>query len=377
MEFIDEQRKKVYLSVFSKSFGETFDECKLKAWFKVRNKKAFISSKPLELGKYAHALFATSVANLIGEEYYVNEEQLTNNPAIKFEAKSMMRRINLDRFISSKDEVIGFEKIVKHTLDLPSKNDEKNQIEIMGIFDLILFKDSPRGSYIEVFDFKTGYKLAKEVDLQCMVYVYLAAKLYPGFPVLFRTYSGRTGDEWGRFFKEEEALSMEEEILSYASEIKEVVESEYMPQAKAGAHCLNCPFLDACTSRDLEEETDVTNVMNKYQQYKSKIKEYEEKLKNFRTKSPKDEAVITDSGFVIDFSESLSIGIATPKVSKKDLLVLLARSGELEEVLDSLDISFTDKVVAKAKALGIDFKPKITRRLGIKALSTEEGEEDE
>lgn len=374
MEFIDEENKKVFMSTYSKSFGEIYEECPLKAWYKIRNKKAFISSNALELGKYAHALFATEVGKFTNQEYYINDEELTADPTIRFEAKTMLRRINLDKFISSPDEVIGFEKIVKHTVNLSNKE----QLEIMGIFDLIMFKDSPRGSYIEVFDFKTGFKIEKKVDLQCMIYVYLAAKLYPGFPIYFHTYSGRTGDEWGKYFSEKDALSMEEDILEHAEKIKKEVESDYSPIAKAGAHCQNCPFLSKCSSNQVDlEEANIETIFTSYMAHKAEMRKCEDKLKSFRINNPKDEGVDTGAGFVVDYSESLSVAIATPKTSKKDLLLLFAVEGMLPEILDSLDINFTDKVIAKAKTLNIDFKPKITKRLTIKNLADVEGVEDE
>lgn len=358
------------LNTFSKSFGETFKQCPLKAWFKARNKrKEEQSSKELLIGKFTHELFAQKIVEeYLNKTYKINKKGI--DPTVIYESTVMLSRLNLDTIIEKNDTVIAVEEFHKVFM--------KNGLELVGIFDLVLLKNSPKGPYIQVFDLKTGYKLAKEVDLQCMIYAYLAAMIYPGLPILFTTFSTRNGDTWGKFFSEKEALSLGDIIENFSGEVKEIVEDEYRPVSKPSPNCLNCPFFDECLSAQNSDETNILLTMEEYQKTKNRLKQLESVLKSFRTSSKEDKAIEAGQ-YVIDYSESISTSIATKGTTKNDLKVLIANSkGGLNQILDSIDIKLTDKVISLAKEHGVEFKPKTTRRLTIKDCNeSEEGEDNE
>jgi CRISPR/Cas system-associated exonuclease Cas4 (RecB family) len=359
------------LSTFSKSFGETFKLCPLKAWFKARDKrKEEKPSKELLIGKFTHELFAQKVVEEhMNKKYKVNIKGI--DPTVIYESKVMLSRLNLDTIIEKDDTVIAVEEFHKVFM--------KNGLELVGIFDLVLLKQSSKGPYIQVFDLKTGYKLAKEVDLQCMIYAYLAAMTYPGLPVLFTTFSSRNGDTWGKFFSEKEALSLGDIIENFSGEVKEIVEDEYRPVSKPSPNCLHCPFFDECLAAQNSDETNILLTMEEYQKTKNRLKQLETILKNFRASSSEDKAIEAGQ-YLVDYSESLSTAIATKGTTKDDLKVLIANSkGGLNQILDSIDIKLTDKVIALAKEHGVEFKPKSTKRLVIKSAveDLEEGEDDE
>lgn len=358
------------LNTFSKSFGETFRQCPLKAWFKVRDtKKEEQSSKELLIGKFTHELFAQKIVEeYLNKKYKVNTKKI--DPTVIYESKVMLSRLNLDTIIEKGDTVIAVEEFHKVFME--------NGLELVGIFDLVLLKNSPRGPYIQVFDLKTGYKLAKEVDLQCMIYAYLAAMTYPGLPILFTTFSARNGDTWGKFFSEKEALSLGDIIENFSNEVKETVEDEYRPVSNPSPNCLNCPFFEDCLAAQNSDETNVLLTMEEYQKTKNKLKQLEAILKNFRASSKEDKPIEAGQ-YLIDYSESISTSIATKGTTKDDLKVLIANSkGGLNQILDSIEIKLTDKVIALAKEHGVEFKPKSTKRLIIKNFNeTEEGENDE
>ncbi len=364
----EKENQRVSLSRFSKSFGEAHKQCPLKAWFSLRE-KTVESSKLMEIGKFTHELFAQRVSeDFKKEKYNVNTKGVA--PEVIFESKVMMNRINLDNIIEKDDVVIAVEEFHRTFL--------RNKLELVGIFDLVLLKQSTRGPYIQVFDLKTGHKVTKEVDLQCMIYTYLAAKIYPGLPINFVVYSAKTGDTWGKFFSAQEALDLESIIVDYSSEVKESVESEYKPMPKCSTKCVNCPFFEKCTAAQDFDETDIDSLTNALIYSKTRASAIEKRIKAMREEQKDDKDIITQNGYKISLNESVINAIATKKTTKADLIVLIANSkGGLKEVIDSVDIKLTDKVVNLGKELGVEFKPRISKRVNIKALDGEEEIEDE
>lgn len=358
--------KKVNMSTFSKSFGDKYEECPLKAWYHIRYKKQETSPE-MEFGKLVHMLFAQKIAKEYKNENY--NIDLTNYlPQTRFKADVMLSRLNLQYIIEPGDVVLDVESMQKSYLP--------NGIELIGIFDLVLLKHNNGNPYIKIFDLKTGRKVAKEIDLQCMIYVYLASLIWPGFDISFSVYSAMTGDTWGKYFSEKEALSIKDYLLDYSSKIKVDMESVYMPLAKADStKCRKCPYFDICGNAAEPESVDYW--MTEYQKGLVITKIAKDKLKEIRQNAS--EKVVSSSCHYVDFSESVSNGFANRSISKKDLLVMLAsrRSG-LESIIDSLDLNLTEQVVSIAKAeFGIPFKTNIRTNLEIKSLSSAEEDSDE
>lgn len=371
MEFdndVSPHDKKVNMSTFSKSFGDKYEYCPLKAWFHIRYKKAETSPE-MEFGKLVHMLFAQKIAKEYKNENY-NIDLSNYLPQTRFKADVMLSRLNLQYIIEPGDVVLDVESMQKSYLD--------NSIELIGIFDLVLLKHNNGNPYIKIFDLKTGRKVEKEIDLQCMIYVYLAALIWPGFDISFSTYSAMTGDSWGKYFLEKEALSIKNYLIDYSSKIKADMESVYMPLAKPdSSKCGNCPYFDICTNSCEPESVDYW--MTEYQKALTNTKIAKEKLKEIRLNSS--EKVVSNTCHYVDFSESVSNGFANRSISKKDLLVMLAsrRSG-LESIIDSLELNLTEQVISIAKSeFGIPFKTNIRTNLEIKALGSaeEDGDEDE
>jgi CRISPR/Cas system-associated exonuclease Cas4 (RecB family) len=357
MEFIKEDMA-IHLSSLSKSFAENYDSCKLRAWKKKRHNRD-AENKYMQVGLAAHAMFAEKIAKRVGEKYKVHK---ITDPSVRLEAENIIKKVNFERLLVN-SEIIGYEDRAEALLD--------NGMSLIGIFDLVLLVDDPIvGQYINIVDFKTSFVVKKEIDNEAIYYAYLAAEKY-NLPVTFTRFSGRTGDIWGQFFTFEDAIKFKYLIEPYANEVKSVIESEEEPFPEAGAHCVQCPFLDECSAKDLDD-TNPRALLAKLQFAKANAKLLEEKIKNLRFEN---ETAIETEEFVVDIKESRSNAIATKGIKKSDILILLAKAGRLEEVLGSLDIKITEQVMEKAKELGIDFKDKVTRRLEIKAREEEASNE--
>jgi len=357
MKFLKEE-KKVSVNSISKSFAENYETCKLKAWKKKR-KNRDNENRFLLVGKTAHAIFASKVAERVGEKY---EVPTVKDPSIVYEANLVTERVDLDKLIG-KEEILGYESMVESKLS--------NGISLIGVFDLVtLAEDEFLGTYIHVLDYKSGFKVSKEVDNEVLFYAYLAADKFK-MPVLFTRYSGRSGDMWGKFFTYEEAIALEPLISVYAEEIKGVVESEEEPFPEAGPHCLACPFLDECSAKDLDE-TNPQQLITKYQLLKARTKMLESQLKNMRFEN---ENPIETPEFVIDIKESRSKQLKKGK--KEDILLLLLKSGNLERHLSALDIKLTPEVVKTAEEAGFEFKEQVRRSLNISTTTEKKGEANE
>ena len=359
MEFVKEIQT-IHLNSISKSFAENYNTCKLKAWKKKR-KNRDEENRYLQIGLAAHELFAKEIANRLGESY---KPKKITDPSVKFEAENIVKRVNFDSLLKGAD-IIGYEDRTESLLP--------NGMTLIGIFDLVLLVDDPIiGPYIHVIDFKTSYIVKKEIDNEALFYSYLAADKY-NLPVTFTRYSGRTGDLWGQFFTYEDAINFVDLISNYSDEIKEVIESEEEPFPETGAHCIQCPFLDECSAKDLDE-TNPRELVAKYQLAKVQARTLEDKIKDLRYEN---EDPIKTEEFVVDIKESRSKVIATKGIKKSDIILVLAKAGKLEEVLSSLDIKVTEEVIEKAKELGVEFKDRVSRRLEITPANEEEEAENE
>lgn len=353
------QAKKVNMATFSKSFGEKYEDCPLKAWFHIRYKKQETSPE-MEFGKLVHMLFAQKIAREYKNENY-NIDLSNYLPPARFKADVMLSRLNLQYIIEPGDEVLDVESMQKCYLP--------NGIELIGIFDLVLLKHNNGKPYIKIFDLKTGRRVTKEMDLQCMIYLYLGALIWPGFDISFTAYSAMTGDTWGEYKTEAEALSIGSYLIDYSSKIKLDMESIYMPLSKCdGNKCIKCPYFDMCDNSAEPESVDFW--MREYQKGVTITKLAKEKLKEIRHNSS--EKVISDTGHYVDFSESVSTAFANRSITKKDLLVMLSsRVAGLESIIDSLDLNLTEQVVSIAKAeFGIPFKVNIRTNLEVKSLGS-------
>lgn len=352
MRFVDE-KPVVSLDTISKSFAENYETCKLRAWKKKRNNRDN-ENRFLLVGKTAHAIFASKVAERLGEKY---EVPTVKDPSIVYEAKSVTDKVNLDYLI--KGEILGYENMASTKLP--------NGMTLVGIFDLVcLVEDELLGTHIQVIDYKSGFKVGKEVDNEALFYAFLAASTYK-LPVLFTRYSGRSGDMWGKFFTYEEAVGLEKVISDYATEIKEVVESEEEPFPEAGAHCINCPFLDECSAKDFDE-TKPEELIAKYQLFKTQTKILEGQIKKMRVEN--DNPIETPE-LVVDFRESRFPKIQN-RMKKEDILVLFAKAGKLEQFLGALDIKLTPEVIEEAKKAGFEFKEQVKRTVSFIANIEEE-----
>jgi len=347
MDFLNEY-KKIELASISKSFAENYDKCKAWAYKKKRNNRDS-ENKFMLIGKAAHELFAARIAFHLGETY--NMQKITD-PTVKYEAEDIIKRVWFDKLLSG-GEVIGYEAKAEAILS--------NGMSLVGVFDLVLLVDDPiLGRYIHVIDFKTSYVVSKEVDNEVLFYVHLIAKKY-GMAVTFTRYSGRTGDEFGKFFTYEDAMALDSTIAPYAEEIKKVIESDEEPFIEPGPQCLQCPFLDECAAKDLDE-TDPKQLTAKLIVAEAVAKDLKEKVKAMRLEN---DTEIDTGDYIVDMKESKSNGIATKGVKKNDFVVLLAKNNKLAELLEFVDIKITPEVIAVGKTLGIDFKETTRRNLSI------------
>jgi len=341
LEF-DEKTTKVVVNSFSKSSMALFGTCQLKAW---RKKRSFESdtSRQLDVGKASHEYFAKEISRIRGKRYRAN---LFYAPDILRESKSYADKIDYD-FLLKDSEIMDNEFKIEVTLS--------NQQSLVGIVDLALYTENEfLGDFIKIIDFKSGFRVSKEVDTEAMVYAFLAAKHYK-MPVIFGRISGRSGDYWEQEFSEEEALSFEEYFVSYIENMKKVLESPEEPFPTVGAHCQSCPYLNKCVAKEYDNDN-FDELIVQQALFEAKAKSMKNTIKN----------LAFENGFDIK-TEHHTAAIKTKKmpkltkdvrgkeklVPKKELLKLLSETGNLSLVLDALDISLTSDVIKLAKELGL------------------------
>ncbi len=363
LEFVDEE-KIVSLTTVSKSLFDTAEVCPLKAWYlKREGKKNEKLNDNLKLVRYVKDLFSREIAVVAGDKYKVNIKGLS--PAIKYEGDLLLNRMNVNAILKE-SQILGYDLLDSVIL--------KNGLNLMGSINLILMKEDPKqGPYLQVFLLKSGFKVSKVVDNEAIIYTYIVAKKY-GLPVLFTRYSVRSGDEWGKFFTHKEALELEEGLIQYSSELKEMIESDERPEPCAGGHCTECPFLQKCKANELDE-TNLPELVNKYQWAAAYTKNLQERIKDFVAER---EEPIEVKGYAVAMKESVSKAIKTKNITKQDLLVLFAKSGKLNLILDSVDLKITDTLIMRAKEeFGIEFKDVSRRSLMIETKTEKEEEEKE
>lgn len=386
MEF-ETPKKEVSIEVFSKTKITTYLQCPEKAYQKERHKKEDVT-RPLLVGKCAHELFAKKVADRKGVPY---TPKLVPDPSIVREAKLLVKYVNLDELIG-KAKIIGFENFVETTLP--------NSQKLLGVFDLTLYRDNDTctsgyaefyGPYIEIIDFKTGFKVSQEVDNEAIIYATLAAKNY-GLPVLFKRFSGRGKDNsFEHFFdidfsddldNENSIASLEQSISIQVDEIKRVVEGFESPIPKAGAHCSTCPFLDQCLEKGYAVD-DIDGMITSQRLYAAKAKELKNEIKAYNMAQG---GSITSEVYTTFIKET-----STPKllitnqktkkkkaITKKDFVRLLSESNMLDQFVSALDIKYTPEVINKAIELGLELGETVKRDLVIELTTDyEEGEFDE
>jgi CRISPR/Cas system-associated exonuclease Cas4 (RecB family) len=366
LEFVEEE-KLVQLNTVSNSLFKTFALCKLKAWYEkrmgVKEKKL---SDSLKLVRYIKDLFSAEIASIIGEKYKVNKRGL--KPETIYEGDMLMRRLNLA-------SIVGDGQIAEY--DMLSNVILSNGLNLFGSISLLMLKKDPNyGNYMQVFLLKTGFRVEKEVDTEAIIYTYLIGKKY-GLPVLFTRYSARSSDAWEQFFTNEDALALEDSLTSYSSYVRDTIESEELPEISCGGHCTDCPFIKDCAASKLEE-IELSDILSKYQWATAYAKHLKDKVQGFVAER---EEPLDVKGYSVTMKESVSKTVKTKGINKADLLVLFAKSGKLNLILDSMELKITDNLIDRAKEeFGIEFKDSTRRSLMIEASvgdPSEEGEKNE
>jgi len=354
---------KVKVSNYSKSSLSTFETCPLKAWRKVRSFKDD-STRALLVGKASHEYFAKEVSKKRNKRYKTN---LFFAPDILREAKELAMNIDYD-FLLKDSEMLFVEKRISVGLN--------NGQSLVGINDLVLYRtDEYLGDLIKIVDYKTGFKVSKEIDTEAMIYAFLAAKEYD-MPIIFARISGRSQDYWEQYFSKEEALSFEPLIVDYINKVKDVLEHEESPYPTVGIHCQSCPYLGDCVAKKYDIE-DIEEMIVKQSLFESQAKILKKKIKDLTFES----GVGIDG---VEYSTEISIK-HSPKIQKevngklksvpkKELLVTLANAGLLEDVLADLDITLSSNVLDRAKDLGFSLgknsrKDVLIQRKDLEAIS--------
>lgn len=363
MEFVDEE-KIVNLNTVSKSFLKSFEECKLKAWFEKREgKKESKVSESFKLVRYLRDLFSAEIASAQGENFKVSSRGL--KPATKYEGDMLIKRMNPASIIGD-GEIFSYDTMESTLL--------RNGVNLIGSINLMVMRKDPKyGSYMHVFLLKTGFRAVKEVDTEALLYTFIVAKKYK-MPVLFTRYSARSGDEWGQFFSLEDALALEDGLTTYTTEVKDTIESEEKPELCASGLCVQCPFINKCPAKDLEE-LNLSDLVNKYQRSLAQSKVLKEKIQTFV--GDREEPLETN-GFSIGMKSSVSKAVKTKGIKKQDLLAMFAKAGKMNLILDSVELKLTDNLIMRAKEeFGIDFKDVSRRVLAIELAGNEEDSNEE
>ena len=321
------KEKSFKVKTISKSLAENFENCKRRAWRKVRNNRDQ-ESEALQVGLYAHELFASEAAKRMGVTYTPNKKV---SPKIAYKAKEAMVGVNFDILVGE-GNILAFEHKVSEVLD--------SGIELLGYIDLLVLKNSPNGEpYIEVIDFKISPVISEEVDNEVIFYTYLVA-LESGLDVVFTRFSGRTGKRFSKYFTNKEALSFKPFIESYVLNIVEVLESEEEPFPEVSSKCITCPYLDECSAKHYSE-TDPVQLLTKQKLLEIELKKVKAALNSLIV----EKGVIETPKMVMkrEAVDNIKLIPKKGKVNKKVIFNQIVQRGLLKNYLDYLSLDSYSK----------------------------------
>lgn len=382
MKFKNEKpSNKKNVSSCSKSRLALYEKCPLRAYKTLRETSRSVdNARMLDVGILAHEIAAKKVFAVAEKEYNLEEVSNRFPMDVIYEVQAAVTNAVDYEKLFRNQAIIGIEE--SFSFEIPELGKD---FRLIAKPDALTYREVKNNYYMGVYEWKSGFAFNSEVDTEAIVYAYATYKKY-GLPVMFTRLNIRTGKSWSHEFTIQALEDIEESLLKLIAKYKKDMESDITPEFKPGTHCQYCPYIAQCQGRKY-----VNTLRHKYKAAlwaKELAKKYESEVKE-AAKSVLSNGVPSElegegTSVLLPFLDnrygaiaetSKSYQLATRKIKKDQILNLLLESGQLENVLDKLDIKF-DEELSDMLVENYQVPMKEVVRTSIKLKEVKESEEN-
>jgi CRISPR/Cas system-associated exonuclease Cas4 (RecB family) len=347
MSLFEEEVKRQNVTNFSKSLMQEFETCNLKAWLNINNPNKYQKkSEAIIVGSIAHLLFGFSLQQHLGIKTKEPKMPKKTNPLFIYKAWEKIKSFNFSyllRDVEAKD-LIGIE--VEVSVELFDNN------RLNGIFDAVLLKEDKHSkkNYIEIIEYKSSPRIESEMDIESLIYTYLAYKEY-GLDVSFKRVNEFQTASF--YHTVDEIEKMEEMIINYIKEAKEILENYAEPEMQTGAHCSFCPFISRCKKR-VENIENFDNLVDSIELLKAELDSKKAQLKQVLKTENLEDFVAKKYEIVKKPQTQYRLKRG---VTKQDVIKALIMNGKMDAALPNMDVKIDGKIAEELKSLNIEVKP--------------------
>ena len=372
-------------NIVSKTSFEKFNKCALQAYLARRRPAANAAvSEAASVGLLAHSLANARVEAFNGSNAKLDQLYVQYSPELIFEVMNTMKGFStLEKHFEKLDQL---QSEATYSVEMPQVADK---FKLTARFDAIGIRQIGDEAFCVVIDWKSGFLVDNTIDDEALLYSYVAFKTF-GLPVIFTRVALRTGYAYSEVLSAEEILAMEQVFIAKFKNYKMVLESPNEPRSCPGSHCLYCPFLENCPTKDYDPN-ELENRFSLLQWATQLAKAQDNFLKNAGKEALKNEDQPTESlleGYrVLIPGTSMSVGCSTTtsyqsasrSVKKTDILQAMIDNGVFANnpaFVESLDVKFnTPEIIDAVQNLGFGLKAVTRNTVTIKS-SEAEGEEE-
>lgn len=372
-------------NIVSKTSFEKFNKCALQAYLSRRKPAAFANtSEAASVGLLAHALANARVEAFMGSSAKLDQLYTQYSSELIFETMNTMSGFaTLEKHFEKLEQL---QSEVTYSIEMPQVADK---FKLTARFDAVGIKQIGDDAFCVVIDWKSGFLVDNTIDDEALLYSYVAFKTF-GLPVIFTRVALRTGYAYSEVLSPEEILAMEQVFIAKFKTYKMVLESPNEPRSTPGPHCLYCPFLETCPTKDYDP-SELENRFSLLQWATQLAKAQDTFLKNAGKEALRNEdqpsASLHEGYRVLIPGTSMSVGCSTTttyqsasrSVKKSDILQAMLDNGVFANnpaFVESLDVKFnTPEIIDTVQSLGFGLKP-VTRNTVTIRSSEAEGDEE-
>lgn len=370
----------------SKTSFEKFNKCALQAYLARRRPTANAAavSGATSVGLLAHALANARVEAFKGSNAKLDQLYVQYGPGLIFEVMNTMKGFStLEKHFEKLDQL---QSEVSYSVEMPQVADK---FKLVARFDTVGIRQIGDDAFCVVIDWKSGFLVDNTIDDEALLYSYVAFKTF-GLPVIFTRVALRTGYAYSEVLSAEEILAMEQVFIAKFKSYKMTLEAPSEPRSCPGSHCLYCPFLENCPTKDYDPN-ELENRFSLLQWATQLVKAQDNFLKNAGKEALKNEDQPTESlsdGYrVLIPGTTMSVGCSTStsyqsasrSVRKSDILQAMIDNGVFANnpaFVESLDVKFnTPEIIDAVQNLGFGLKAVTRNTVTIKSSEVEGDEE--
>lgn len=376
------------INVVSKTAFEKFNKCALQAYLSRKHlTKKSAYSDAITIGLLAHSLANARVESFCtGSNVRMDELYAKYSPEIIFETMRTMKGFEtLEKHFEKLEQL---QSEVTYNVELP---EVAEGFKLTARFDAIGIRTIGSDSFCVVIDWKSGMLVNNAIDDEALLYSYVAFRTF-GLPVIFTRVSLRTGFAYSEILSPDEILAMEQVYITKFKSYKGILEAPTAPRSSPGSHCLYCPFLEECPTKDY----DPANLENKFSllEWATQLAKTQdtflkdagkEVLKNedqpLESLSDNTKLLIPGTNMSVVCSTSTSYQSVTRSVKKADIVKAMIDNQVLEEhpeFLENVDIKLNSPEIADVvQNLGFGLKAVTRNTVTIKSNKSEDVEGEE